>query len=272
MNDDELSINAELASAYLDGELDGDERAYVAADPDVAAMIESFAQVRAALGEVGPVAESTRDAAVAAALAEFDALHARGSAIAPVTSLQSRRFRAYRVVMGVAAAAVVAVVAVAVLKSTNGNDLKSSSSGTALPAAALPAETPQLKSTADTAAAGATAAPSGAADSSTVQVPAIDTADGLLHFAADFDFATPPAPAATAAAAGTAAPAASVPSVEAATSATASAPPPCLASDQVVLGPIFFQGIPAFAVRVGSTGHIQAIDATDCHLLLDAAP
>jgi negative regulator of sigma E activity len=272
MNDDELPINAELASAYLDGELAASERASAAADPEVVAVIESFAQLRAALGEIGPVVESTRTAAIAAALAEFDAMHASNAAAAAtatITSLQSRRMRGYRVVMGVAAAAVIGVVAIAALNSTRGNDNSSLSSGTAPAAAALPAETPQLKSTAGTAAAAATVAPSVAANSSTVQVPAIDTGDGLKQYAASFGLANAAAPAPTAS---TPASDQSVSAGTAAPAAGAAAPLPCLSSDQVVLGPIFFQGTSAFAVRLVSNDHIQAVDATDCRLLLDVAP
>ena len=64
MNDEELPINDELASAYLDDELDPAERAAASADPEVMAMVESFARVRSALGDVGPVDGSARDAAI----------------------------------------------------------------------------------------------------------------------------------------------------------------------------------------------------------------
>ena len=126
MNDDELPTGrelatAELASAYLDGELDAAERAAAAADPNVMAVVDSFARVRAVVSDVEPTVDSTRTAAIAAALAEFDGRHAAddaSAAIAPaaiVTSLQSRRVRSYRILTGVAAAALVGVVAVAVL-------------------------------------------------------------------------------------------------------------------------------------------------------------
>ena len=53
MNDEELPINAELASAYLDNELDPAERASVSADPHVMSMVDSFSRVRAILGDIG---------------------------------------------------------------------------------------------------------------------------------------------------------------------------------------------------------------------------
>ena len=54
MNDEELPINAELASAYLDDELDAAERATAAADPDTMALVDSFAPGSRRLGEVEP--------------------------------------------------------------------------------------------------------------------------------------------------------------------------------------------------------------------------
>ena len=72
MNDDEVSVRAEAASAYLDGELDAAERASVAADPEAMALVETFTQLRNTLGELDPVADDVRAAAISAALAEFD--------------------------------------------------------------------------------------------------------------------------------------------------------------------------------------------------------
>ena len=63
MNDEELPINAEMASAYLDNELDPAERASVSANPDVMSMVDSFSRVRAMglLGENGRRIEAPRD-------------------------------------------------------------------------------------------------------------------------------------------------------------------------------------------------------------------
>ena len=159
MSNEDLPQSAESASAYLDGELAASERADAAADSEVMATVESFTRVRAVLSDVSPAADDTKAAALAAALAEFDALRAPATrtatpvAAATVISLHSRRLRVYRAAMGVAAAAVV-VVAIAALGS-NGEDAKSSS-GTQPPVAAAEA-LPQLKVAADTAATAAAA-------------------------------------------------------------------------------------------------------------------
>src|SRR3954471_11589465 len=104
MSDDQLPTRAELASAYLDGDLEADQRATVESDPDAMAMVDSFARVRAELNTSEPVDDAGRSAAVAAALAEFDA---RRNVIDPaantvptsdqavVTPLHSRRARGY---------------------------------------------------------------------------------------------------------------------------------------------------------------------------------
>ena len=263
MSNEDLPQSAESASAYLDGELDA------AADSEVMATVESFTRVRAVLSDVSPAADDTKAAALAAALAEFDALRAPATrtatpvAAATVISLHSRRLRVYRAAMGVAAAAVV-VVAIAALGS-NGEDAKSSS-GTQPPVAAAEA-LPQLKVAADTAAPAATAAAAGdgSPQSSEATLPAIDSPAELQQFAAsaasgDLAAATSPAPA------GTAAPAVA----EAPASGGTFSQLACINSDQVVLGDISYQGTPAYAVRNIATGALQALDAIDCRVLGEA--
>src|SRR4051794_37387083 len=125
MSDDQLPTRAELASAYLDGELEADQRATVESDADAMAMVESFGRVRAELNTSEPVDDATRSAAVAAALAEFDtprnvvdhpaAATVPTSGQATVSPLHSRRARGYRVLAGVAAASVVAIVGIAAI-------------------------------------------------------------------------------------------------------------------------------------------------------------
>ena len=272
MSNEDLPQSAESASAYLDGELAASERADAAADSEVMATVESFTRVRAVLSDVSPAADETKAAALAAALAEFDALRAPATrtatpvAAATVISLHSRRLRVYRAAMGVAAAAVV-VVAIAALGS-NGEDAKSSS-GTQPPVAAAEA-LPQLKVAADTAAPAATAAAAagggdGSPQSSEATLPAIDSPAELQQFAAsaasgDLAAATSPAPA------GTAAPAVA----EAPASGGTFSQLACINSDQVVLGDISYQGTPAYAVRNIATGALQALDAIDCRVLGEA--
>jgi negative regulator of sigma E activity len=285
MNDDDLPTNDELASAYLDGELDPVERAAAAADPDVMHIVDSFAAVRAALGETGPVLDSTRTAALDAALAEFDARHSdeqRGkvaAASAPgatITSLQSRRMRTYRAVAGVAAAIVILAIGIATIKNT-GSDSKTSSAveldstATNVPAAAdaLPstkvaaADAQGPSDTSAGASAGNVSIES--ATSPSDSLPSIETDDQLKRFVSRLAPSPdqPPAPAATSAPTG---------ADRQTAVAGAYATPPCLASDQVVLATILFQGHPAFAVLDSATNHLQAIDAGSCRVLTDVTP
>jgi hypothetical protein len=274
MNDEELPINDELASAYLDDELDPSERAAASADPEVMATVESFARVRSALSDVAPVDGSAKDDALAAALAEFDALHVAATAAAPVatvTSLQSRR-RAYRALTGVAAAVAILAIGVAAINGGRGSDEKNSAavrveSAPAGTIAASAAEAP--KAAAATGAAAGTAAPSAAetvaasqADNATAGAtlaapPSVDTTDALIQYAARIEGVAAPAPQT---------PTTTVP----ADSSFGSFPVTCLTSHQVVLGgPITVNGTFAYAVRDTSNGALQAIDFTDCKVLLE---
>ena len=128
------------------------------------AMVDSFGRIRSELSTFDPVDEdSVRSAAMAAALAEFDARAdaavALPAAAAVDLPLPSRRHRGYRVLTGVAAAVVIAVVGIAALNSTKGND-ENSSAGVAPAATATP---PQLKIASDTAASAAPTAANNAA-------------------------------------------------------------------------------------------------------------
>jgi hypothetical protein len=283
MSNEELPLSAEMASAYLDGELDATERAAAVADPEVMAEVESFARVRAVLGEIDPAVASTKTAAIAAALAEFDAIHtAPSSPTAPeavhaaaatnVVSLQSRRVRTYRVLSRVAAVVVVGAVVVTALNASRGDDNNdSATSATEIPAA-TPSEQPQTKAAgAVEAATAATDAPAGtmaaasdagaAADSAAAAVPVIDTTEALEQFAADVESA----PTTTVSSQPLSAEA---PPQYGNPAPVGEAPVACLSPAQVVLGSILFQGTPAFAVRDTATGDLQAVDAGDCHVLV----
>ncbi len=276
MNDDEVSVRAEAASAYLDGELDAAERASVAADPEAMALVEKFMQLRHTLGEIDAVADDVRASAITAALAEFDVRQKIGAAApvpARVTSLPTRWQRAYRVLGGVAAAAVIAVVAVAALNATTGSDSKSSSetapvsdanapriemaAGSAPAGAAAPAAT--------TAAAGTTAPPGAASDKmAAAELPAVNNADDLAQYASAF--------VATAAATSEAPRAGATPTATEMVPVPATPPTACLTSTDTVLGPISVVGAPAWAVRDTSTGVVRAIDPNDCRVLLSTGP
>ena len=278
MNDEELPRNDELASAYLDGELDPTERAAASANPDVMATVESFARVRSALAEVEPVMGNAKDDALAAALAEFDALHvvsAGASPVATVTSLQSHR-RAYRALTSVAAAVAILAIGVAAINAGRGGDTKSSSAvernaadsaGTAAPSAAeAPKAATALGAPAGTAAPGAAetvAAASRTEDATAAGAtmaapPPVDTKDALIRYAARIE--------------GGAAPSPQTPTTTVAVdNSFGSAPVACLTSHQLVLGgPITVNGTFAYAVRDKDNGTLQAIDAIDCTVLLEA--
>lgn len=275
MNDEELPFNDELASAYIDDELDPAERAAASADPEVMATVESFARVRAALGTMPPVDGSAKDNALAAALAEFDArdvVITTAAPVATVTSLQSHR-RVYRALTSVAAAVAILAIGVAAINGGRGEDSKSSSAvernaapaGTIAPSAV---DAPSLKASANTAAAAGTAAPLAAAESvaaatgddvsggTTAAIPEVNTKAALAEYAQRLQ---------------NAAPSPQSPSTTAQASTDfGSSPLPCLTSRQVVLGgPITVNGTPAYAIRDTSNGDLQAIDANDCSVLLD---
>jgi hypothetical protein len=98
--DDQLD---ELASAYLDGELDTAERERVEHDPALSDRVAELAAMRAQVAApVAPLAADRREAMIRSAVEALDA-----GAIAPVVSLSSRRTgrRILRVLAPVAAAA-----------------------------------------------------------------------------------------------------------------------------------------------------------------------
>lgn len=124
---DELNPQHELASAYLDGVVGPAERARVEASPELMALVASFAAVRARIADVAPVAPDTRDAAFAAAFAEFDA-PALAPAAAPAAVIPMRSGRRWaRPVLSVAAAVLlVGAIGVAAKGGFSGDDSKSS--------------------------------------------------------------------------------------------------------------------------------------------------
>ncbi len=125
---DELNPRHELASAYLDGVASPAEHAQVEASPELLALVESFTAVRARLADVAPAATDTRDAAFAAAFAEFDA-PATAPMAPPATVIPMRSSRRWaRPVLSVAAAVLlVGAIGVAAKGGFSGDDSKSSS-------------------------------------------------------------------------------------------------------------------------------------------------
>jgi hypothetical protein len=269
MNDDDVSVRAEAASAYLDGELDAAERASVASDPETMAVVESFTRLRQALGEPGPVADDVRAAALSAALAQFDVRQTIGVTAAKVTRLHPRWQRANRVLGGVAAAAVIALIGIA-LVNNKGTDMKSSASATL--AAADDATPPQIEmatgsaapaggATGATTAAAATVAglPAASSKMAVADLPAINSEAELAQYASSFvDATTSQAPVFSASPPGTEM--VRVPALP---------PASCLASTDTVLGPISVFGAPAWAVRDCRSGHrLQRLPPAAEHALL----
>ena len=229
---DDLDPTRLLASAALDNEVTADERAQVAASESLTAAMETYAGLRDEIAAVD-VPATSRESAIAAALAVFDAIQAgtdtpAAAAAAPlaastvtvstqsanVISLHVRRQRQYRWVGGIAAAAVVAVLGVAVINRSKSGDDKQSAATVASPRTETfdstaketgeAASTPQIEATGGQAPAPAAAAttattvpPLGASDSG--QAPpstaaSAETTEAAVDSAAD----TPPDPWATA--------------------------------------------------------------------------
>ncbi|HQZ34536.1 MAG TPA: zf-HC2 domain-containing protein [Ilumatobacteraceae bacterium] len=146
---DELNPQHELASAYLDGVASPAERARVEASAELMALVASFAVVRARIADVAPVAPDTRDAAFAAAFAEFDApaLAPAAAAAAVIPMRSSRRWS--RPVLSVAAAVLlVGAIGVAAKGGFSGDD--STSSADLEKSSKVAAADPATESAADT--------------------------------------------------------------------------------------------------------------------------
>lgn len=124
----------ELASRYVDGDLDAGERAAAEADSEVMAWVERFAGIRSALAEPVEVDAPARDAAIAAALSVFDEQETSPAVGAPaVTELAAARARRVRRTsrwLGAAAAAAAVAVGGAVLSANRGGNDDLSSADT----------------------------------------------------------------------------------------------------------------------------------------------
>ncbi len=118
MNDPTSDPRDELASAHLDGETTPAEAARVAADPEVAARVAAFEEVRNAMRAEVAADPHRRDAAIAAALAALDEGSEQpggpGGGVTPISAARRGRLRWARAV-GVAAAAVLVAAVVPML-------------------------------------------------------------------------------------------------------------------------------------------------------------
>lgn len=118
MNDDDLTELILRASAYLDGELDADERARAEADPAVMAEVEALRSLQDEIRDVEPPTADTREAAITAALAEFDALRPATDRVVPFRPRPSYS----RWLTAAAAVVAVGLVGVVVAQSNRGGD------------------------------------------------------------------------------------------------------------------------------------------------------
>jgi hypothetical protein len=290
MNDDALSPELELASAYLDGDVDEVQRARVEASPELMAIVASFRKVQSGLRDTPAADAAARDTAVLAALAEFDVLRAPpAAAVAPAAATNvvplQRRARFSRIMMSAAAALLIGGVGVVAIKSFGGSSSDQTSS--ADPAAAK-------EIAADTAGsiAGDAAPPQtiGAINGAASAVPALDEPQDLMAFAAAPASNTLAGGADTTAFASTETTAAGAQETIAGTNAAATqtvaggaqaptsrAVVPSFSFDcplqpnQVVVVEITWKGAPAVAVRDTVSGVIQAIDA-QCTVLASVEP
>ena len=148
MNDEELPINDELASAYLDDELDAAERATASADPEVMATVESFARVRVGAQRDRACRRQRQERRAGRRARRVRRRRTAGTAAAPVatvTSLQSRR-RVYRAFTGVAAAVAILAIGVAAINGGRGSgDNKRRSAVHVESAPAAPSRLPRLR-------------------------------------------------------------------------------------------------------------------------------
>jgi len=262
--DDDL----ELASAYLDGEIDVDERARVESSPSLLHLVAELAAVRATLAASVPAATAdARDAAIVAALAAADpAPVADDDAPGGNLRVMPRRYRWVAMAGSAAAAMVLAVVAVAALQG-GGNDSD-------VDLADAPVETATMADGGGdtrTATGGAEATPEvmdtpntlGSITGPATVLPEVATADDLTAYATEAaqpmtTSNTEPSPTE-----GT--------DVPAATAVSPLVPvPTCIPADATVVGSVSVRGIPATVVRAAD-GSLQAYD-DDCTVLLQAQP
>ncbi|HJR26379.1 MAG TPA: hypothetical protein VJ804_12960 [Acidimicrobiales bacterium] len=113
MTDDALDPRDELASAHLDGETTPDEAQAIASDPQLSARVAALAATRDAVRTAdGPVDETRREIAIAAALAAFDET---GAEVTPIVGRRRPSAARWLPLVGVAAAVLAVALAIPVL-------------------------------------------------------------------------------------------------------------------------------------------------------------
>lgn len=258
MNDDTFDPRHELASAYLDDEATSDERARLEDAPELLALAEEYARVRAALADVEPASADARERAVSVALAEFDRLHAPATVATgggTVVRLGGWSTWRWRVLSGAAAAAVVALVGMVVL--SGGRSTDDLSTTEVSDDAARTLDAPLM--TAVPEAAGDEPRPTiGGIFGPAEAVLVISTPDELLAYASIERDVTPPPKGAD-----------STPDTGA---ATTRADLPCVTEGTVGLGEVVYLETPAVVVRDLATGAVRALDTGTCAVLVEVEP
>lgn len=281
MHDDDLTPLYELASSHLDADNSPEERAHVAATPELRSLVASFDDVRARLADVPPAPAAARDSAFAAALAAFDELQADGGAAAPrpsapVVSLDSRRRWPQRM-MGIAAAvAAVGVIGVGVTQ-MGGSDEKSSSADTAaksefdarVAADSMPEAGMPMSTIGTITGGGASVA---TVINSLEELAALPLPETLISTAGGEDPSLAPDSTEAASETSIASPATAAPNDSDGTSFPTALPAAsCLTRDQIYLADVIFQGEIGVAARDMVTGVTYAI-ANDCTVLASVGP
>lgn len=274
---DELNPQHELASAYLDGAASPAERAQVEAAPELQAIVASFTVVQALVGDVPIAVAGTRQAAFAAAFAEFDAPALAPEARGAANIAMGAKQRWARPLLSVAAAVLlVGAIGVAVKSGSGGDDSKSSSatldSSAKVASADLATESQMTSNTM------AAMAPStiGSIGRSAQAALIIDTPAQLQALAvsppAGYTVPTTGSPESTAAASEntTTADTVQAPTDLAGTTFTRLALS-CLTAQQVFLADIRYRGIFAIAAHDTVTGMTSAI-TDDCTVLATVGP
>lgn len=256
--DNEPSPEVTLASASVDGALTPDELTAALASSEVQALHATFAEVRTQLHDVPSAADEVRETALAAALAEFDAMHtpalaaaAAFSATAPVIDLASRRRWPTRLLAVAAGVALVGIAGIAAF-GNRGDDAKD--------AGLAKESTAQISGVAGGAPA-TIGAINGAADA---RLP-IEDPQQLRDLASP---TSTPMAAPSTDGSGTADTTVSAAGDQTRSSMLGSE---CLSDHQVLLAPITYQGTLGYAVRDTVTGVTQAIDE-QCNVLVEVGP
>lgn len=271
---DELNPQHELASAYLDGVASPAECAQVEASPELQAVVASFTAVRAQLSDVALASSSTREAAFAAAFAEFDAPElAPTAATAAIIPLGSRR-RWTRPVLSVAAAVLlVGVIGVAAKGGLSSDDSASSSMDTSAKVASADEAATESQAPNETLAM-ASASTIGSIGDSAQAALIIDTPEQLQTLSTTWaDTAVPVtgAPETTAAASENTASAETIAPTTLEATTYGRLALGCLTAQQVFLADIQYQGAFAIAALDTVTGMTSAI-TDDCTVLATVGP